>query len=72
MTAEAASRRRARLIMLIVWSASVTAVMFLAVGFAGGIERTYADNPRAWLVTASPLIPLVLWLRAHAARRASS
>lgn len=72
MTVEAASRARARLIMLFVWSASVVAVMFLAIGFAGGIEPAYADNPPAWLITASPSIPLALWLRARATFRASS
>ena len=69
MMAEAENRLRARLIMLLVWSGSVLTVMFLGAGFAGGIERAYADNPPAWLVTASPLIPMVLWLRARAACR---
>ncbi len=72
MTHEAANRLRERWIMLLAWSGTVIVVMWLGAGFAGGIEGAFEHNPVAWLATVSPLIPLVLWLRARAAFRASS
>jgi hypothetical protein len=66
------NRIRARRILSIVWTSLVAVVLWLAVGFGGGIAEVFtAGNPAVWAVSASPLVPLALWIRARRGRNRS-
>jgi len=52
------------LIILITWTVFIAAVTYVGVGFAGGVSAAFDGNPLAWLMAASPLVPLFFWWRA--------
>jgi hypothetical protein len=59
------NRLRERRIMFFIWTGAVAVVVWLGGGFGGGFEAAYRDNPLGWALTASPVIPLVPWLKAR-------
>ena len=68
MSDDAESRLRERRVMLLIWASVVLVIMLLGSGLAGGF-RVSAPNSLAewlsWLIPLSPIMPLVLWLRAR-------
>jgi hypothetical protein len=53
-------------IRLVVWTGGVAGGLWLSAGFGdGGFAGLFRDNPPIWVFATSPLIPLVLWLKAR-------
>lgn len=57
-------RRRAEgvLWLFIGWSLCVGLITLVGIGFAGGVEDAFTDNPVGTLFAASPVLPLVYWI----------
>jgi hypothetical protein len=70
MNEKVADRLRARRIMLTLWVLVVVVIDWLGIGFAGGVVAAYKDNPAGWAFTLSPVLPLVLWIKARRDYRA--
>jgi hypothetical protein len=68
VTDELQNRERERRFMLILWASTVALVMALGAGMAGGWDLGYPASIEewlGWLIPASPIVPLVLWLKAR-------
>jgi hypothetical protein len=56
-----------------IWTICAAVLVTLAVGFGGGVADVFTrDNVAIWAMTASPLLPWLLWLRARAAYGAAA
>jgi hypothetical protein len=72
MRPEAESEERDRRTLLIVWTLLVISVCVLGSGMSGSVEITAPRSlgeALSWAIPLSPIIPLVLWLRARKALR---
>ena len=69
MSNASTNRLRERRILLIIWSITALVVTIMGIGFAGGVRQAFTNSLWPWLVIASPLIPLILWLRALVTER---